>query len=331
MWQLWKYWKVYPIHYFRYNFYKSNCSFGIEEMKKYIPDFFAYYLLFPKSYKDRGVLCEDKRLMYSIANGLDINQPNELFSIHNGFFFSPSLDILSQNDVLLTINESKSRKLFVKPTFGVGGKGIYIFCKEDGMYFCKEHNITLDSSFLNKIISHNYVVQEGVIQHSELNQIYPHSLNTFRIVTEVTNNMNVNILFSLLRMGLGGNQVDNASSGGIYVKIDKETGLFNLKAYSDLDNTFEEHPDTNFKFKDYSFPMWDEVISFAKKMAFNFCEIKYIGWDIAFSSSGPVLIEANHAPSIEIIQDVYGGCRNDFGINSSMKYWYSDNYHLNDS
>lgn len=331
MWQLWKYWKVYPIHYFRYNFYKSNCLLDIEEMKKYIPDYFAYYLLFPKSYKDRGVLCEDKRLMYRIAKGLEINQPHEIFSIHNGIFFSPILEKISESEALLLIKESQSQKIFVKPTLGVGGKGIHVFNKKDEIFYNKDHNITLDSSFLKQILPLNYIVQEGVTQHPELNQIYPHSLNTFRIVTEIKNNFSVNILFSLLRVGRGGNQVDNASSGGIYIKINNETGLFSSKAYSDQDHIYDEHPDTRFKFKDYTFPMWDEVVSFVKRIALNFCEIKYIGWDIAFSSNGPVLIEANNGPSIEIIQDVYGGCQLDFGIHSPNQYWFSDKYHVSDN
>lgn len=331
MWQLWRYWKVYPIHYFRYSFYKSTCTLTIEDMKKYIPDYFAYYLLFPKSCKNRGILCEDKRLMSRVAKGLEINHPYEMFSIHNGHFLSSTSETISEIDILPLIKKSQSQKIFIKPTLGVGGKGIYVFNKKGDVFYNKDYNVNLDSSFLQQLLPFSYIVQEEVIQHPELNQIYPHSLNTFRIITEIKDNFTVDILFSLLRMGHGGNQVDNASSGGIYVKINSKTGVFCSKAYADQDHTFEEHPDTKFEFKDYRFPMWDEVITFTKEIALKFCEIKYIGWDIAFSSNGPVMIEANNAPSIEIIQDVYGGVQFDFGIRNPSHYWFSDSYYICDN
>ncbi|MFQ8806659.1 MAG: sugar-transfer associated ATP-grasp domain-containing protein [Alistipes indistinctus] len=53
--------------------------------------------------------------------------------------------------------------------------------------------------------------------------IYPHAICTFRIVTRNEKN-SVSILFSLLRVGQGAMQVDNASSGGLYMQVDAVTG-----------------------------------------------------------------------------------------------------------
>ena len=325
-----KYWNTYPIQYFRYNLYRKDCTLNIEEMKDYIPDYFAYYLLYPKSFKDRNILCEDKKLMYIVNTGLNIPQPNTLFFTENNSKLSTSLDLIDTTDCYNLIKKSNANKIFVKPTFGVGGKGIKVFNKKDNIFWDRNDNIVLDENYISEIAKNSYIIQEGVNQHTDINKIYPYAINTFRIITEYNQGEEPKIIFSLLRMGCGGMQIDNASSGGIYIKINSESGLLGKEAIADNRKTYTEHPDTQFLFNNYKIPFWNEIIKFAKDIASKYSPIKYIGWDIAYSESGPILIEGNNGPSIEIIQDHFGGVRKKFDINNPNDFWFSKNYGLKD-
>ena len=74
--------------------------------------------------------------------------------------------------------------------------------------------------------------------------------------------------------------------------------------------------------------MWDQVREFAISVAEKYAPIKYVGWDVALSEEGPLLIEGNNGPSIEITQDLYGGIKKYLDIDCPDDYWYSDKYSL---
>src|SRR5215203_1861411 len=201
------YWNCYPYQYYRYDFYRADCSLSLEEMKKYVPHFFIMSLYFPLSYKEYGVLCEDKLLTYATLKAYDVPQPKLLFCFdHNTFFDSANNPV--SNEVLDTlIKTSTAEKVFIKPRFGLGGRGIDVFNKEANNEFVNEHQIKLDYNFFLKELKDNfYIAQEGLTQHESLNALYPHSVNTFRIMTECING-GVRVLYSLVRMGSGGQQI----------------------------------------------------------------------------------------------------------------------------
>jgi hypothetical protein len=199
-----------------------------------------------------------------------------------------------------------------------------VFNKEGHHYRNEENNLLDHSFFLNELKNEKYIVQGGLVQHEAINRIYPHSVNTFRIVTECIRG-EARVLYALVRMGSGGQQIDNASSGGLYIKIDPVTGVLGEYAFAFNRLTFKTHPDTGFVFKGAVIEEWGEAKTFALGVARKFREIKYMGWDIAFSKDGPAVIELNNAPGIGIVQDCYGGIRDDLNINPK-DWWYKSNY-----
>ncbi len=201
--------------------YESNCELSVSDMKDYIPDYFAYFLLYPKSFLSRNILCEDKFLFSSICEGLNIPQPNTILLTKSGVILSDKQDAIDLESAIDILRQSKAEKIFCKPRYGVGGGGIFAFNKTNDEYIDKNTSSALD---LKQFISQDYIIQEGVVQHSIMNGIYPLSINTFRIITEYTEEYGVRILFVLLRMGDKGMEVDNASSGGVYIGVDSITG-----------------------------------------------------------------------------------------------------------
>jgi hypothetical protein len=324
-----KHWGCYPFQYIRYDMYRKDCPLSIEEMKAYIPNYFAYYLFFPKMFTSYGILTEDKSLTNSIFNAYGVRQPNLVFKLARNVFLDGSNNLLSAEQVDKLIQENQAERLFVKPTFGLGGRGIEVFNKSEKRFLDKEQHQLTAAYMLENLKNEHYIVQEGLIQHEEINKIYPKAINTFRIMTK-TENGKSEIIYSMLRMGQKGNQIDNASQHGLACAVDKSNGKFADKGFTGLRDSADRHPDTGFVFKGYQFPYWQELEQFITSVAAKFYEIKYLGWDVAFTSEGPAIIEINAGAGLEFLQDCYGGVAGGFEVGDPKKWWFSKKYFVRD-
>ena len=67
-------------------------------------------------------------------------------------------------------------------------------------------------------------------------------------------------------------------------------------------NVFEKHPDTGITFIGYQIPMLPEAIALAKKAAMVIPQMRHVGWDIAITPDGPVIVEGNEHPGTDLCQ-----------------------------
>ncbi len=155
----------------------------------------------------------------------------------------------------------------------------------------------------------DFIIEERIDQHREMKKLNPCSVNTIRIITFLTKEMSVILLAGMLRTGADENCTDNFSTGGIVVGINlsngklKETGFF----HPNFGTTVTAHPKTNVRFKNFQVPFWNEVCLLAEKAQKAFFQLKSIGWDIAITDVGPVIIEGNIEWGTAGIQATNGG------------------------
>lgn len=126
---------------------------------------------------------------------------------------------------------------------------------------------------------------------------------------------------AILRMGRNHNEVDNISSGGISTNVNIQNGMLGDFAISYQGGKFERHPDTQFIFRNNKISRWSEVKKFVTDCAGKLPFFTYIGWDISLTPDGPVAIEVNTAPAIDIMEMTDGGLREAFGIDDPDYYW----------
>lgn len=139
------------------------------------------------------------------------------------------------------------------------------------------------------------IMEEFVQQHKDLQKLSPNSLNTVRFITQLNDDKTVDIIGASLRMGIEKN-TDNLSSGGIAAKVNVETGIIESNGIS-FDITlpeFKEHPVSHIQLKGFQIPFWNEVKQMCIKAASKYTDNKSIGWDVAITKEGPLLIEGNH-------------------------------------
>ena len=154
-----------------------------------------------------------------------------------------------------------------------------------------QHLKTLDSGLL----------EEFVVQHQAVSKLYPLSVNTYRIVTVLTDG-EPHIVYAFIRIGNGGRFVDNINAGGMAAPINIETGIIEYPAFDKDSIYYETHPYTNCPIKGYQLPQWDKAVETVLKAATVVPEVGYVGWDVAATENGVVLIEGNPFPGHDILQ-----------------------------
>lgn len=149
--------------------------------------------------------------------------------------------------------------------------------------------------------SGNPLVEEFIVQHKDISAIYPHSVNTYRIVT-VLQDETPHVVYAFIRIGNGGKFVDNINNGGMAAPVDVETGVITHPGYDKDKRCFDVHPETNCPIVGYKLPYWQESIKMCLDAAKVLPQVGYVGWDIAVSEDGPQLIEGNQFPGHDILQ-----------------------------
>ena len=138
-------------------------------------------------------------------------------------------------------------------------------------------------------------------QHPDMAKLHPQSVNTMRIVTDRVGDT-VHIAYIVLKIGRGDGFCDNSGQGGVICRVDEKTGKICSVATDDYFNVYETHPDTGIRFEGYQLPMVQEAVAFARKAALVVPQICHVGWDVAVTPDGPVLIEGNDYPGTDLCQ-----------------------------
>ena len=135
------------------------------------------------------------------------------------------------------------------------------------------------------------VIEELIRQDSRMAQPHPQSVNTVRITTFRANG-EMHILHPFMRVGCGDSIVDNAGRGGFFCAIDLETGIV-FESVDESGNRYVVHPDTHVAILGFQVPRWQEAVSLAKELADVIPECRFVGWDLALTEDGWVMVEGN--------------------------------------
>lgn len=148
-----------------------------------------------------------------------------------------------------------------------------------------------------------FLAEEAIVQHDEMNKLCARSVNTIRIVTLLSDKGNANFVYALIRVGSGKNDVDNVTSGGMYTLL-SENGEITHPAFCDKTvSYYTEHPNNGFKFMGFKVPYFKEAVELCKKAAKVEKRMRYVGWDVAITPHGPVLVEGNNLPGYDMPQN----------------------------
>lgn len=312
--ELYKYWGCIPMQYYAYDFYSQDCNLSMDEMKTYIPGYYYFKVLHPEfdNIKQALSLCENKIVMHTLLKGLGLPTANAIFIKKSNAIFDESGNNVNNENFKSILSNCSSNNIFIKPINGRGGEGIIVGTRNKKG--CYETNGTTIDFFYLKSLTDDYIIESGLNQIEYLNKVYHKSVNTLRVVTKRDNSGKITIVSVVLRMGIKNMQIDNSCAGGIYIGINKDSGnIIKEYAHNDLNNEkIFCHPDTGFKFSELQINNWDEIkdniFIFSRKLVL----INLVGWDIALTDKGPIVIEINTLAALGPMQKFLGGVRDVF-------------------
>jgi len=220
-----------------------------------------------------------------------------LGTIRKGIFYDTennAIPLEDTNRIIAVLSNilTTTSSIFIKQVDSYGGKGIF-----------KVSVTNIEKTLQAVNHNHDYIVEESLIQNNTLSTISPNCINTLRVMT-YRNGDSVTIPSTFLRMGIGNAYVDNASAGGIFISYDLDQNKLGKTAYSLYEyggKSYNRHPDTNFVFENKPLIYPEKVKEIIAKAALLF-DRQVVGWDIAYTRNGPVIIEGNENPHIMMIQ-----------------------------
>lgn len=218
-----------------------------------------------------------------------LNQKTETYRIFGEFYGRDVVSLYDARDFSeFAAFLEKHPRFIYKPAQDYGGRGIKIYDR-------KNYESAED---LFEIIIFNgaCVLEELIVQGKEIADIHPDSVNTVRIVTYHGDNGDTHTQWCFLRMGSGGSHTDNMSGGGISARIDFDTGVVCDCGRDYLGHRYIYHPDSKIQLVGLNIPQWDEVKKLVCRLADTLPQVRFVGWDLAYSDKGWVFVEGNAQP-----------------------------------
>ena len=149
------------------------------------------------------------------------------------------------------------------------------------------------------------IIQMKLRNHAELLKVFPEDapLSSFRVITTLDpKTREPHVSRCAIRIGRAGSDADNTAQGGIWAQVDRRTGKIlpgvtkaTFGRYEKGNPVrFEAHPDTGKFFVGMRVPWFDEgrLLALVAHRRLGLDMIS-LGWDVAISSAGPILLEVN--------------------------------------
>ncbi len=261
--------------------------------------------------KTRGSarILEDKAVFDEHFRTAGFPLPRMLGQIRSFIFFRPDgseVDLPSRDALAAVLEElvaDSPTGVFAKPVVANKGSGARLITAANARGLVAD--LFSDSHFAD------YLFQEAIVQHPGMAALYPHSLNSLRVVNGLGASGEPHTLSVIVRMGTDGRPVDNAHAGGVFVGVDSDTGRlkrygYRLSMYGGA--RFTRHPDTGIAFEGYEVPEFERVLALAHR-ALRRAPHLYVGWDVGVTPDGPLIIEGNQGPFLLMMEIAHGGLK----------------------
>jgi hypothetical protein len=199
--------------------------------------------------------------------------------------------------------------LFIKPARGRGGKGAERWDRTGVSWSNGQER--LDASGLREHLlaaakQLPLIVQKRLEPHPAIAALTSGALPTVRALTCLNEQGRPEVVAAVFRMSFGGSRtVDNIHAGGLACGVALDGGMLgpasNLGSDARL-GWYSRHPTTGARIEGTPLPFWDELKALAIEAHEAFADRVIVGWDIAIDPVGPIVVEGNGSPDMDLMQ-----------------------------
>lgn len=193
----------------------------------------------------------------------------------------------------------------IKPSNGSAGNGIVVIVGREGNEWIgvsgKRYRIEDLRRHIADIIfgvfSHDKqdaaIIEQRIVQHQVINKLFDRGLADVRVI--LFQNKPVLTMSRVPTFMSDGKA--NLHQGAVGIGLDLQSG----RSYRAMlkGEPITTHPDSGAELIGVQIPFWDEIIQHSRNIA-EAVPLKYLGIDIAVAAQGPVLLEINARPGLEI-------------------------------
>lgn len=274
-----------PKDYYAFEFYKKGKSW--EEKSRYVAVGGSRYWPFETNQLKYTITLSNKYLQKQLFGGLGLPTPRLITTLGPGFEIEGEQPFFAFLDAL-------DRDVVVKSTSSAGGSSVWVVGKRDGRLHSANRPCTQEQlwSELSRRMERGYLIEERVRNTGILARLNPDCLNTFRVVTIKTRDGRWHCAATSVKIGAAGAVVDNNARGGVQLNLDAQG-----KPYSAYDfgacELITHDENTGMDLLNLQFEGFHEVVALALTASRKLHVLGTIGWDIAFTDQGPMIIEGN--------------------------------------
>lgn len=255
---------------------------------------------------------EDKGLFYRFCEEAKIRVPAVyalIFKGKQGWSVDGS-PVHTVDEIGAFLERSVPPQIIIKPSRGAHGRSVWAITRQaDGSFAGSagkswKKGREVAGAVLADPFFDAFVIQQRVTSHPGLRELTgSEALQSSRLVTYVNSAGEVKFIAASIRLISGEAIIDNIDWG--------KTGNFALQLYPDTGKpmdamTFvhegrvmhwikpEAHPKLGEKIRNFQVPEWDKVLELVARAARTFLPLRTLGWDVAITPDGPMIVEANY-------------------------------------
>lgn len=249
-------------------------------------------------------LTEDKIAFhhYCVEKGLPVPELVAVYDSGKGSYWGDSSTIHSKEDLLNGLARYPF-SIIVKPVHGAHGDGVICLEFVDGKHrpvHHSNHSVAEALSTLFAPQSDSYILQKMLYNHQDIFDFTNNAtLQSMRLITYLDENDQPQLAIRKIKFPKKGDIIDNFSWGvnqGRQCLIDKDGFIKSTAVY----DTKKKHvvrldyvEDASGNRAAFKIPMWEQCVALVLEAQRVFAPLRTIGWDVAVTDNGPVLIEGN--------------------------------------
>lgn len=214
------------------------------------------------------------------------------------------------------VDEELPEEFVVKPVAGYLGLGVRVLHRDEDMLVDADGRRLDGAALFSEVAGDEefdvFVIQERLHNHPELSAVY-HSeiLQTCRLTTFIPPDGEPRLLMAEMKLGTGTGGVDNFRGGETgnlsATVVDPYTGELDQVlgvGPGGIGKRFSPTiPGTDVRIAGRRLPFSRECVDVVMRAAPAFLPMRTLGWDVAITTRGPVVVEANNwwgAPSLPL-------------------------------
>jgi hypothetical protein len=219
------------------------------------------------------------------------------------------LSLASSEALAAYLRTAEHYPMFGKPTdasLSLGTAGLVSYEGEtDTIQFLNGKTAPVDD-FVAEVVENytkGYLLQECLDSHPLVRDVAGPAISCVRFYTLVVDGK-PEVFRAAWKLPAGTAMADNFWRGNLLASLDYKTGRVGrvIKGSGLGQQILDRHPDTGRPFADFGVPDWAATKEMVLQAAAALSSVGLIGWDVAITSRGGVVVETNNCPDFMLAQ-----------------------------